>query len=177
MKDDILKRLPDQVRGLLDEIEDFANLPVGIELNTEPISPTDPNPDRSSARISHDRATIHVQSADVPPNSILHELLHVHRYWVGGIPQIMPIGNSDNQWKVTSQIENCLEHQIIVPREADYGFEPYSYWNRTVKILWERYPWPDPIEPSLRRDRCLLGWLSCCRLVTDEKVKSQGTAR
>ena len=109
----------------------------------------------------------------MPAHGILHELLHVQRYWVEGVPQVMPIKDApDNNWGVTSEIENCLEHQIIVPREADYGIEPYSYWNRTEEILWERYPWPDISEPFARRKVCLLGWLSVCRLVTDERVRS-----
>ena len=172
MKAEIVERLPDQVRALLTELEEFANLSIGIELNTEPVSPTDPNPTRSAVRISHNRATIYVHSADVSSNSILHELLHVQRYWIEKVPLMRPLDESvEDNWKVTTLIEDSLEHLIIVPREADYAYEPFSYWNRTVEVNWQNYPWPGDTK-LLRRYKCLLGWLSCCSLVTDEGVKS-----
>ena len=114
----------------MNEIENFAKREIQVELDPRPVSPTEPNPDRPASQTNHNRATIFIRSEEsFQPQGILHELLHIHRYWVEAVPQVMPAKgdrNTDESWRITSQIENTLEHLVIVPREADYGFEPYS---------------------------------------------------
>lgn len=171
MKDDVLSSLPVSVRALFREIEDFARLPIGIEKNTHPPSSIDPNPQSPATEVSHDKATIYLRTIKTDSQGILHELLHIYRYWVEKIPRLIPVSNDNNNWGITSGIENDLEHLIIVPKEADYGYEPYSHWNYIVSANWSKYPWPDMTAPFARRRNCLLSWLYCANLVTDQKVR------
>jgi hypothetical protein len=74
---------------------------------------------------------------------VVHELLHVHRYWVEGVPQCQPVPEKFSP-QILSYIganENLLEHLMIVPREAEYGFDR-SVWNGFAREKWNDYPWP-----------------------------------
>lgn len=167
-------QLPANVVSLVDELERFSGCEICVALEESTSSATGPNPDRMATRVNERGAVILTRSEGIfPPQGVLHELLHIQRYWVEAIPQVMPIdvGNRD-RWSVTSSIENVLEHQIIVPREAEFGFEPFQYWNKTERKLWEQYPWPSLTIPWVRRKNLLLGWLSVVSLVNDANVRS-----
>jgi hypothetical protein len=172
LREEVRHALPANVLALMDEIEAYAELAINVDINPKaiPASTIDANPLAPAAEISHDRATIYLREANTDAQGILHELLHIHRFWVERIPQIQPVGQNDNQWSVTASIENALEHLVIVPREADFGFDPYPYWNEIERVLWAAYPWPSITLPFARRKHCLLGWLTT-ELVNDPEVK------
>jgi hypothetical protein len=164
-------QLPSNIKGLVDRIEGFANREIAVEVDGRPVSPTSVNPDRLAAQVTHTSATILLRSRDVfPAHDVLHELLHIERFWVEGIPQVLP-RNDPSRITITGDIENAIEHLIIVPREAEYGFDPFSYWNETTCRNWASYPWPAMTNAWARRKSCLLGWLSASRLVNDQAVR------
>lgn len=164
-------RLPPNIIALVDRIENFARHEIAVEVDERPVSPTSPNPDRLAARVTERDATILLRSRDVfPPHDVLHELLHIERLWVERIPQVLPHPEA-NRVTDTGAIENALEHLVIVPREADYGFDPYPYWNETSRRNWQTYPWPATTNALARRWNCLLGWLTVSQLVNDDRVK------
>lgn len=167
-------QLPANVAALVTRIEDFANREIQVTVDTRPVSETDPNPDRQAIEVTERRATIYLRRKDsFPIHGVLHELLHIERFWLEGIPQVLPLRDPDgDRLRITSSIENVLEHQIIVPREADYGFEPYAYWNETELQLWGQYPWPSITNPWSRRKNFLLAWLTVSTLVTERNIKA-----
>lgn len=69
----------------------------------------------------------------VMAQGVTHELLHIERYWMEHVPQLYPADRRN--WKNCAQMENALEHLVIVPREADYGFDPHRHWNETYRKL------------------------------------------
>lgn len=130
-------------------------------MNPRPVSPTDPNPNHLAADVNDRHARILIRrEEDFKPEGVLHELLHIERFWKEMIPQIVPVdqGNAD-RWSVTGEIENSLEHLVIVPRESAFGFDPYPYWTETFRRNWGRYPWPEMTDPWARRKSALLGYL------------------
>lgn len=104
MRSAVLSILPSPSRNLLDEIERFAGVEVEFVRREEPATPTIPNPDASATEVHHDRAVISIYRDAITPDGITHELLHIHRYWIEGVPQIMQIGNNPDHWSNTSQI-------------------------------------------------------------------------
>jgi hypothetical protein len=166
-------QLPSNVVTLVDRIESFAKREISVAINNRPISPTSPNPDSLAARVTPTEATILLRSKDVfPPHDVLHELLHIERLWVERIPQLVPVHDPHGtRSKIATIIENALEHLVIVPREANYGFDPYPYWNQTCRRTWAEYPWPVMTDLWQRRKACLLGWLTVSYLVNDSEVK------
>ena len=164
-------RLPKSVQALVDRIEAFAGLPIQVGPNPRPPSATDSNPDAVDAYISPQRALILLRNKRFEPQGVLHELLRIERYWVEQIPQIVPLDDAPvGNWNVTGDIEGALERLVVVPKEADYGFEPYAYWTATQRTLWERYPWPGLTGAFSRRASCLLGSLTALRLTNDNDV-------
>lgn len=115
--------LPAKARELVDRIETFAQREVRVIVDpTRYVSPTDPNPTRPELDMSGGQARIFLPTTHFEPNGIVHELLHLERYWLEGIPQIVPVDrNAKNRWQFTSSIEGSLEHQVIVPREKSMG--------------------------------------------------------
>lgn len=168
LRDMVRAAIPPNVLSLMDNIEAFAGTYISIERNPYPLSKTDPNPLAPASMANHTKGTIYLRDIEnIDANGILHELLHINRWWVEQIPQVL--ANSNENVPVTSSIENALEHQIIIPRETDYGFDPYPYWNETARLNWERYPWDGMDIPAARRKNILLGRLGL-RLVTDQSV-------
>jgi hypothetical protein len=177
MADELRERvradLPVSVLKLMDDIETYARKPIAVRLNPYPVSSTDPNPEGPAAAVSKDEAVIYLRNLEAnDPQGILHELLHIERYWVQSVPQVEPLSNDRNQWAITSSIENSLEHLVIVPREADYGFDLFLHWNKVARENWGRYPWPEIDDPFARKKNSLLGSLGL-ELVNDQAVLSE----
>ncbi len=76
-----------------------------------------------------------------------------------------------NKTRIANQIENNLEHLVIVPQELEYGFDSHLQYNERARKSWEDYPWPDINEPWARRKNCLLGWLTTSFLTTDPGIQ------
>jgi hypothetical protein len=175
MQPEFRERLPANVLALLDKIEAAAGQEIRVEANPHPVSPTDPSPEAMAASVGEDAATIYIRSPELfVVQGALHELLHIERYWVKRVPQILPTADAfdADRISITSDIENCLEHLVIVPEEAKYGFEPFGYWNKTFAANWGSHPWPDMKNSWSRRKNCLLGWMTTSCLATDEAVKA-----
>ena len=164
--------LPQNAQALVDHIEQFAGVEIHVKVDpSRPVSPTDPNPNRPELVFTATSAEIFLPTSNFSPHGIVHELLHTERYWLQGIPQVVPLDqNADNNWAITSSIENTLEHQVIVPRESAYGFDPYPYWAKTERALWADYPWPWMTDPFSRRKNCLLGSVSVFNLTKDDDL-------
>jgi hypothetical protein len=173
MKPEYFERLPTATRELVQRFEYFASTQIDVRVDTRPVSPTSPNPDRLACMVTEREAIIWLREADVfPPDAVTHELLHVERQWNEGVPQIVPLSDPTGaKVAVTSAIENALEHLIIVPREEAYGYDPYPYWAQTTRRNWGKYPWLNITKPEARRRSCLLGWLTAERLVKDAAVR------
>lgn len=166
-------QLPPNITVLVDRIESISAREISIEIDTRPVSPTSPNPDSLIARVTPTEAAILLRSRDLfPPHDVLHELLHIERMWIERVPQLVSVHPSSVRTRIATDIENALEHLVIVPREANYGFDPYPYWNETSRRNWAEYPWPAMTDPWWRRKACLLGWLTVFYLVNDPEVKS-----
>lgn len=166
-------QLPSDIAALVERIESFATREIAVEVDTRPVSPTSPNPDSLIARVTPTEAAILLRSREIfPPHDVLHELLHIERMWVERVPQLVPIHPHNTRRMIATDIENALEHLVIVPREANYGFDPYPYWNETSRRNWAEFPWPAMNDPWWRRKACLLGWLTVFYLVNDPEIKT-----
>lgn len=163
--------LPQSAVALMDEVEAYAGDHITIKQSTQHTAPDDP-PNTPGLLITHERASILVPDPEtINPQGIVHELLHAKRYWVDAVAQLRPSpeNNTPQNNSVTAQIENAVEHLVIVPREADYGFDPHGHWNDISRARWTQYPWPDLTSAEGRRRRCFMGWLTAS-LVNDDDV-------
>lgn len=173
MEKAFLERLGAAIQGLVQEIEDFASTEIEIRSTPAPTSESIQPPKAVMLIASEHGATLLCRDLnDFQPQAVLHELLHLRRYWIDFVPQIRPVDDPDGEkTKLSNQIENTLEHITIAPKEQAYGFEPYATYLETSKRNWETYPWRNIDEPWARRKNCLLNWLTTYFLVRDPVVK------
>jgi hypothetical protein len=162
--------LPSNIIDLMDGIERFAGREIAFEFNPHP-APTE-YPNSAACYVREDKAAILLRAgAQISAQDILHELLHIQRYWMEHAPQLEPLLNQDSNWDVTGRIENVLEHLVIVPREANFGFAPRPQWDEVARREWGAYPWPDNTEQFSRSLGSHLGWLTC-EIVTDPQIRT-----
>lgn len=168
-----LEKLGADLQGLVKEIEDFGATEIQVRPTPAPASESTQSPKPVMLVASEQGATLLCRDVNnLRPQSVLHELLHLRRYWIDFVPQILPVDDLDGEkTKLANQIENTLEHIIIIPKEREYGFEPDASYRETSKRNWETYPWPNIDEPWARRKNCLLNWLTTYFLVQDQAIR------
>lgn len=173
MESSFLEKLGVDIQRLVQEIEKFAATEIQVRSTPMPTSASAQSPKAIALIASEHGATLLYRDADdFQPQAVLHELLHLRRYWIDFVPQIVPIDDPDgDKIKLANQIENTLEHLIIVPQEREYGFEPYAFYSETTRKNWQAYPWPAISEPWARRKHCLLTWLTTRLLVGDPAIE------
>jgi hypothetical protein len=159
----VRSELPDNVRCLMDGLEAYADQHINFAFNVRP--PPDSYPNAAACALEDAGATIFLrEGASIIPQDILHELLHIQRYWIDRIPQLEPVqelADKAGNWDVIACIENILEHLVIVPKEAGYGFAPREVWKKGALSEWSQYPWPTLEEPFSRRLGWIIAWLHC----------------
>ncbi|MDH3670485.1 MAG: hypothetical protein OES46_04905 [Gammaproteobacteria bacterium] len=179
MKSSFLDKLGADIKRLVEEIEDFSSTEIQVRPTPTPTNESAQSPKAIALIASEHGATLLCRDAgDFQPQAVLHELLHLRRYWIDSVPQILPVDDPDGEKiKLANQIENTLEHLIIVPQEREYGFEPYAYYREATRKNWQAYPWPAISEPWARRKNCLLSWLTTYFLVRDPTIKQSAKRR
>jgi len=178
LRDQVRAQLGGNVLGLMDELETYAKLTIRFERYRFPVSPHAYNQKPTATEVDHEGATIYLHDFDrIDQHGVTHELLHIHRYWIDGAPQLVPAEGKDTPGNVRAcgDVENALEHLIIVPRETGYGFGSTGFWNAVAKKLWEGHPWRDITDPLDRRNKALLGRLGL-ELATDKEVLARAAA-
>lgn len=165
----VLAVLPEKSKDLLEKLESLAGREIAFAAYATPPDPSEVNPDAPATEMTAAGARILMRDGSaIPPQGVTHELLHVERYWMQGVPQLYPANPAF--FKNCGQMENAMEHMVIVPREADYGFEPFGHWNETYRRTWVGDPVPATMHPDIRRMKCLMGWLAT-QVISDDAVK------
>ncbi|EQB13871.1 hypothetical protein [Novosphingobium lindaniclasticum] len=127
----------------------FENVAAGLDIN-----------DYTSVLLIKDFET-------VPEAAVIHELLHLQRYWVEGVPQL--IGGDHAMQQSIGLIENSLEHLVIVPRQSGFERQDPEYWDAGSRQEWEEFfpQWLMLDRSGLPfKRRLLMAWLRT-HIVTD----------
>ena len=120
MKKHYLAKLPVDIQSFVIDIEREAEIDIRVAVDDSRAGRHQGEPDPLACDIDEDGATILIPRADYfPGGSVLHELLHINRFLVEQVPQI---NICDNHWDpqletVFGQLDNNLEHLVIVPEE------------------------------------------------------------
>ncbi|MBB6124604.1 hypothetical protein [Sphingobium subterraneum] len=117
----ILRRYRDEVLAVINT--PVRNLWTGIESKAHRTIFAFPSPARAaSCSQSELAACLYLPNLAAPTASeVCHELLHIQRYWIEGVPQLDAIDRAENKVAISNHIENIVEHSVIVPRQANYG--------------------------------------------------------
>jgi len=166
----VVEALPRSGRDLLDEIEDFAGVSVGFRDMELLRQAGAQNTAHEALFCNEERAYISVPDPrNVNANAIIHEILHLQRYWLEQVPQLEAANDIGQHVELFANIDNVIEHLVVVPRERDHGYDPSPYWSGNLVQYFAAFPWPGRSTHGVKM-ACLLGWLSA-QLSDDELVK------
>ena len=106
-------QLPPAILALWDKIESFAGTQVNAQARPGHLAACDPG---------SQQATIYLPDPHkISEQDVLHELLHIERYWNEKAPQVQAAGNDPNNHEIGSWLDNMLEHVFIFKRMRRFG--------------------------------------------------------
>lgn len=120
---------------LLDELEKLSGKTIPINPVTPSIVAEFPIANReTSCRTTEQGTEIFYPESGTTEQDLVHELLHIQRYWVEKAP-IMEMATSqlDGNAYAIRQLCNDLEHCVIIPREQRYlpdSTDSLTVWSR-----------------------------------------------
>ena len=132
-----LIQLPEDVSNLVKKIEQKS----GVEIKVK-VCPSRACKGTLACKVAKGKAQILIPSEDYfPESSVLHELLHIQRFHLYGVPII--IGADMNYLngeliKVLAEIDNDLEHLIIVPEELKRRPKRKDYWVEKIQCALDK---------------------------------------
>lgn len=141
MQPEFLDRLNAELRAFVAEVEATAGLEIVVR-EDESLNTRGP--------WGHGMLMVHIESRSLvlvkptngyfPDGAVRHELLHVHRLHGQGIPRIstpVEAGFEDDALDdVLVDIDNDLEHLVIVPLELQLHPERRDHWEAVVDQVW-----------------------------------------
>ncbi len=101
---------------------------------------------------------------EIPPSgaihepAALHELQHMERYLVHEIPMMGAAGNPDVQ--LVGQLENPVEHLVIVPRAARWRLLEQAFWDQQIRDSWFNIEAGVSTWPYTKQQAIRLEWMS-----------------
>jgi hypothetical protein len=88
----------------------------------------------------------------------LHELQHMERYLVHGVPAMGGVDRAD--WELVGNLENPVEHLVIVPQASKWGMRDHNFWNAQIRNGWMDLPNSGPGYLYSRQQILRMNWLA-----------------
>jgi hypothetical protein len=165
MEDHYLRQLPDDLQALVQGMEQQSGIVIQVEVD----------PARGGTMACHvdeHGATLQVAREEFfQPAPVMHELLHVRRFLVDGVPQLV-VNDDYNDWtpeleRALTNLDNGLEHLVIVPEEILRFPVRRQYWTGVMTRKFEEIR-VNPLNPDDRRRHALVNWLFTHHLLMEE---------
>lgn len=157
--------LPAWLAAMVDELEAETALQIEVTVDPAQAKGRPDEPDPLACQMSASCARILVPAEGYfPAGSVLHELLHLQRVLVEGVPRLVVADTlSDELWSprlVDSLVaqDNALEHLVIVPREMDLLPERRDYWEAKMVRVWGDLAAAGMGSLADRREAALANW-------------------
>jgi hypothetical protein len=132
-----LDRLPADVRFLVERIEHASGVKIEVIIDPSRARGLPDREDSLACEVDKHRARLLIPAPEYFSDaSLLHELLHIRRFLVDGVPRIVVCYGYDN-WtpelkKGLTRLDNSLEHLIIVPEELKIRPKRKTYWEKVI---------------------------------------------
>ena len=184
MNNEYLDKLPHDIRSLVEEIEEKSDIEIEIQIDATRISRSFDQKGSLACEVDQYSARILIPTADYfPEGSVLHELLHIRRFLLEGVPQIVVCDDYED-WtpqldKGLRDLDNRLEHLVIVPEELNLRPDRRSYWESVMcRVLDELQT--TSISEDDRKRYAQLDWIfvrnvvdSCCLTEQAQSLTTQ----
>lgn len=163
MRDEILARMPDRV------IEEFLCVEEQCSIEFEKHYE---KPDAGCMIVDASTAIVMVKDpSSLKPASFLHEILHLRRYYVEGIPQLI----SNIRPNFASKTENNLEHIYVVPWQRELGFDDDEFWKDTSTNAWNSVETADNLSGLNREISLIQRWFDS-QFSYDEEITERANS-
>lgn len=167
------RRLTLETRTLIEEVEDATGVEIGVKVESG----------RKTMGVNIDEfgATILFPSEDYfPDGAVVHETLHVRRILAEGVPRLWENEEAEDENlalpRALQDLDNSLEHLVIVPEVLRRHPERRQYWERKFERVWG-HDIPGTYIPEDQRRHALLHWVSINHLVPGAPVIELAEAR
>ena len=123
-------------------------------------------------------ATILTPEGKFPDSSVLHELLHIRRFKVDAVPQLVvcdsfDFGDPNFETSVT-KLDNNFEHLFIVPEEINLRPDRIKYWedriNNAIRIQEN-----SGLDVNIHGCAAIINWVFASHVFVDEGVIEKAT--
>jgi len=142
MQPEFLECLPADLAQLVLETEQSIGFPIEVVVVPQRAGGLPGQTDPMACEVEKDSARMLVASNDqFRPSSVLHELLHIRRFLVDGVPKL--VDDSDYMpWTPAIRTactlhDNSFEHLVIVPLELRAFPESRDHWEAVMARGWE----------------------------------------
>ena len=130
--------LREDTRKEIKTIEQFIGFEITVEIDSSRVNSSFDLPDTLACEVDEHSAQILIPTREAFPDpSVVHELLHIRRFLVEGIPKIVICDDYDDwsseQETGLTKLDNQIEHFIIVPREIKKRPTRKNYWLSAMK--------------------------------------------
>ena len=141
MQHTFLDRLSPDVQKLVKYIEGAIGTEIDVSIDSSRVGR---GPDGSgilACKISERGAMLLVPMHDYfPDGGVVHEMLHVRRILVDGVPRLSENPDSP-RWNCSigatlTNLDNALEHLVIVPEEIRLRPERADWWASVIETTW-----------------------------------------
>lgn len=141
MKKEHLDRLGFKIRTFVEDIERQSGIVIQVETDDSRVGRNTGEPDPLACVVNESEARLLVPSTtELSDGPVLHELLHIHRFLVEGVPQISVCEDhwSPDLERFFAQLDNNIEHLVIVPIEIQWIPERRVRWvEKLRRVLGE----------------------------------------
>ena len=134
MSPQFLAMLPGELQATVQEAEQLA----GCEIAVVPDAAANEF-DNLALRVDDGvcSATIAYRGESISRCALLHEVLHVKRYWLAAVPILRPIARRRYEFEAQS-VDGLIEHLIIIPEERRFvEAESNEHWSSVMAKLSE----------------------------------------
>jgi len=158
-----LNRLAPDVRTFAEELEQAIGFEIVVKVNRHKPRCASDEPGGLECEVDQSGAKILIPEPDwFPDGSVLHELIHIRRFLVEGIPLLVD-NEAHERWNpcVSTAVtyhDNCMEHLIIVPEELRLRPARQAHWERATKQVWDTLA-ADGTHEIDRRQGALANWM------------------
>jgi hypothetical protein len=176
MQPEFESRLGADVKGIVRDTERLIGTEITVVVDPTRASRSPDEPGRMGCDIDAYGAQILVGDvAYFPDASVFHELQHIRRILVEGVPRLL-VREDFEPWSpqfetAMAQLDNNLEHLVIVPVELRAYPDRRAYWRGRLERMLASLAANEMPEADRHRF-AMLGLLLVDQMLPDEKLRS-----
>lgn len=174
VKDSVVRRLSPDGLALLAEIEQFAGIPVQMVHDSAITPPPNAHSMSAGVKVTERSALINFLDPDVASMiGVVHELLHIRRYWIDNIPILKCAVPNPNLHLFASHFDNDFEHLVIAPEEMRLDPDSVNKWDEAFRKQWRGLIQNHGVFNEFQlRLNCLQAWVGTKALTKNSELEA-----